>query len=346
MKKHISKIVLAFLMLKYMSACASLPKEELETVMQQDAAKQAQFEQDRKSLLALVGEYEVRFQFMETAALQENYQITEPYLSKGTEYVFVVEDTGQVIDLQHILVMRTENPLKEDLKNPSHEEQPVRVVKHWRQRWTYEDDVIYEYQGNQLWQPKILSEKERKGTWSQAVFEVDDSPRYEGYGMWSHHNNRSSWQAKAWRPLPRREYTKRNDYDVLEVVNRHTLTPTGWLHEQDNLKLVKRDGQQFYVAQEVGLNIYERTHEHDFSAGREYWNKTKDFWAQVRQEWNRRMNGTDSFFLRKSVNKKALWMHLFEEAAAVEIEDRSPQQNLYVIKQIIDKFQQTHGESI
>ena len=36
---------------------------------------------------------------------------------------------------------------------------------------------------------------------------------------------------RTWRPLPRREYTRRSDYNALDVVNRHTIVPGGWTHE-------------------------------------------------------------------------------------------------------------------
>ena len=36
---------------------------------------------------------------------------------------------------------------------------------------------------------------------------------------------------RTWRPLPRREYTRRSDYNALDVVNRHTIVRGGWTHE-------------------------------------------------------------------------------------------------------------------
>src|SRR3546814_951309 len=43
------------------------------------------------------------------------------------------------------------------------------------------------------------------------------------------------------RPLPRREYTKRDDYNVLIGINRHTITPNGWTHEQFNTKVLRSE---------------------------------------------------------------------------------------------------------
>ena len=53
-----------------------------------------------------------------------------------------------------------------------------------------------------------------KGTWTQKVFQVDDSPRYEGYATWVHVDGRHYWDSQTDGPLPRREYSKRSDYNV------------------------------------------------------------------------------------------------------------------------------------
>jgi len=40
----------------------------------------------------------------------------------------------------------------------------------------------------------------------------------------------STWHSEnTWWPLPRREFSVRNDYNVLSGSNRHTITPTGWV---------------------------------------------------------------------------------------------------------------------
>jgi hypothetical protein len=69
--------------------------------------------------------------------------------------------------------------------------------------------------------------------------QVDDSPRYESIGTWVHVDGRHEWQSKTDSPLPRREFTKRSDYNVLRRGNRIYLTPQGWMFEQDNKKIVR-----------------------------------------------------------------------------------------------------------
>jgi len=98
-----------------------------------------------------------------------------------------------------------------------------------------------------------------------------------------------AWQSdRIWHPLPHREYTKRTDDRGLEVTNRHTLTPAGWIPEADNTKLiVKPDGSTQALAREVGGNSYTRIHDYDFTAARDYRNRTSAFWTDVRAEWDR-----------------------------------------------------------
>jgi len=114
---------------------------------------------------------------------------------------------------------------------------------------------------------------------------VDDSPRYEGIAAWNHGGETSEWSAVANRPKPRRE-EKRDDYDLLVVTNRHTITPQGWFHEQDNTKWVKREGESYPLCREVGFNPYLRVKDHDFAKANDYWQKTAPFWKDVRNVWD------------------------------------------------------------
>lgn len=237
------------------------------------ATREAAFECDRKSILAMAGEFRIRFAFDEVAALAPGYTPHAAQRSGGTELVEVIADDGTRISLQHILVMGKDHT----------------VVKHWRQDWQYQPERVLRFRGNGRFDTETLTATDVVGAWSQTVYEVDDAPRYAGVGRWVHTHGEDSWQSdRSWRPLPRREYTKRSDYQALEVVNRHTLTPAGWVHEQDNTKLaLDADGTVRALAREVGLNSYTRIGDYDFGAGREYWNRTAVFWAEVRAQWNR-----------------------------------------------------------
>jgi hypothetical protein len=231
-------------------------------------ADDATFEKDRKAILTMAGDFKVGFHFQETFSMHDGYKALEkPYTEDAFETVKVVEDSGKRIVLQHILQV---GPM---------------VVKHWAQIWTYEDTEILEFQGSRVWTAKKLTPEEAKGKWSQRVTQVDDSPRYEGIAAWVHGEQISEWTAEANRPKPRRE-EKRDDYDLLVVTNRHTITPEGWFHEQDNTKWVKREGKTYPLCREVGFNPYTRVKDHDFAKANDYWQKTAPFWKDVRNVWD------------------------------------------------------------
>lgn len=240
--------------------CALLPSVSF--------ADETAFERDRQAILAMAGEFKVGFHFQETFSLKEGYEVREKsYEEEAFEIVKVAEDSGRRIVLQHLLQV-----------GPA-------VVKHWAQIWTFEDTEILEFQGKRVWTTRLLAPEEVTGKWTQRVTQVDDSPRYEGVGAWVHNGESSEWSATANRPLPRREHTTRKDYDLLVVTNRHTITPGAWFHEQDNIKWVKRDGQEYPLCREVGLNPYHRVQGHDFTKANDYWTKTEGFWKDVRGVW-------------------------------------------------------------
>ncbi|MEM9481127.1 MAG: DUF6607 family protein [Verrucomicrobiota bacterium] len=232
-------------------------------------AAESKLAKDRKAILAMAGDFLVTFEFEETFSLHEDYKLRKPYREYASETVKVMIDKPHHISLQHILL----------------DEDTGRIVKHWKQEWIYEDTEISKYEGGQTWTVENISKKEAKGTWSQRVYQVDDTPRYESYGKWVHEGGVSQWTSKLTRrPLPRREHTKRDDYEVMMAVNRHTLTPRGWMHEQDNYKQVSVDGP--ILCREIGLNEYEYTTDVDFSTVNEFWEKTEEFWHHLTAKWN------------------------------------------------------------
>ena len=279
------------------------------------AADIDKFERDRRAILAMAGPYRASFDFLETVRYVASDAPPNPYQSWGTEYVYVAEDDGDFISLQHLLVMFYFDE-RGELNGPH-------VMKHWRQDWTYEDEEMLEYVGHDTWRTRELSEQDIRGTWSQAVSQVDDAPRYEGFGAWTHTGSFSAWTSETtWRPLPRREYSVRSDYQVLEGINTHTIVPTGWVHEQNNLKLVlDGDGMPAaatpYLARELGVARYDRLEGFDFSAGHEYWEQTSRYWKAVRDRWQRIAERSDSLSLSALHEGQSLYERLFVYAERV-----------------------------
>ncbi|WP_018146731.1 DUF6607 family protein [Henriciella marina] len=231
----------------------------------------ASFERDRQSVLAMAGDYKVTFDFIETVPFVEGYELKDRKLSGGNEIVRVVEDTGDFISLQHILVVGPEDA-------------PI-VVKHWRQDWRYEPQRVLVFIGGNAWEWRDVPTGEREGAWSQTVYQVDDAPRYGAVGDWTYEDGIAEWTPPAeWRPLPRRDMTTRDDYHAVDAVNRHALTPDGWVHEQDNSKLILA-GEPQALVREIGVNTYRRSSDFEVAVGDAYWSATEDYWAGVRDEW-------------------------------------------------------------
>ncbi len=236
-------------------------------------APSAAFEQDRKSILAMAGEYKVRFDFRETTPFVADYKPLDGKISGGHEVVRVIEDTGRVIRLQHLLVVDAGG-------------KPM-VIKHWRQDWTYEPTEVLTYVSTGKWVLKPVPAAERKGAWSQTVWQTDDAPRYGGVGRWEYDNAVSRWtSAPTLRPLARRDAVRKPVYDHYVGVNRHALTPNGWVHEQDNAKIGLRDGKPVTFVHEWVVNTYSKFSDYDVAAADAYWAGSKGYWAAVRKAWD------------------------------------------------------------
>jgi hypothetical protein len=272
------------------------------------------FERDRRAILAMAGGYRVSFDFLEVLRFDPALKPDAPYQSWGTEYVFVAEDRGDFIALQHILVMRV-------LQQDGTESEPF-VMRHWRQEWRFQAAELLAFEGGNRWALKPVPESQRHGAWVQSVYQVDDSPRYAANGRWQHSAGFSTWISdETWRPLPRREWSVRKDYQVLVGTNRHTITPTGWVQEENNLKLALEDGKPReslpYIAREYGVARYERIRDYDFSAGQEYFDKSEPFWAQVRAAWRELAQRDRRLTLRAAVDQGQLFVPFFEYAEAL-----------------------------
>jgi len=258
---------------------------------------------DRAAILAMTGTFSVAFKFEETDALSPGYTPERPYLADATEVVIPLEVSDTRVVLQHVLLL------------PKHGQ--YQAQKHWRQDWSFEDTSLVEFQGRRIWQQRQLSTEAVRCTWSQAVFEVDDGPRYESVGRFVHSGQgdsaRSEWTSQStWRPLPRREYTHRDDYDVLVGTNKHVITRSGWLHEQDNVKLVL-DGERELV-RERGLNQYRRVEREEAQVARSYLEHTADFWADVRAEWQAILESSSRLLVHQELSGKPLYETLFPMA--------------------------------
>lgn len=228
----------------------------------------AQKTADIEAIKGQCGCQEVTFQYAETFSPQKDYKFQERYHAKGLEWIAVDEESKDKLVLVHLLVINDKT-----------------VIKHWREDWEYENANVLAYQKNKDWKSVKLPSSQVKGQWTQKVFEVDDSPRYEGTASWFHKDGKHVWANVTDAPLPRREYSKRSDYQVMRRNNRIHVTKEGYLHEQDNDKIIRTEKGDELLAQEKGLNDYRKVDESKCDVAKRWWAKHRSYWGEVRAVW-------------------------------------------------------------
>ncbi|HLV52441.1 MAG TPA: DUF6607 family protein [Cryomorphaceae bacterium] len=281
----------------------------------QNAAKK---DADRAAIRALAGCYKVTFDFAETFSPDTAYEFRDRYHSSGIEYVFVLTDEPDLIQLQHLLIINDST-----------------IIKHWRQDWIYEETELLSYEGDRNWKTITYSPEEVKGTWTQKVYQVDDSPRYESKGTWVHVDGKHYWEGVANAPLPRREFTKRSDYNIVKRHSRIQLDGDGWYLEQDNEKINRTaDGTDHLLVWEKGMESF-TTGDYDCAPAIAWWEANKDYWSDVRLAWDEIFSDYPEMKFLRKVDNKLLWQQLYALAkedisSEVERKDR--------VKELILKY--------
>lgn len=258
------------------------------------SAQASSLQNDMDSIRAQAGCYYVTFRYAETFPIQENYQLKPSYMTEGLEWVTVDEEKDGYIALQHVLIT------------------PYAAQKHWRQEWQYEAKRVIEFKGLNVWEARGLAPDEIQSSWLQRVFHVDDSPRYECSAAWVHSRQGSYWECKTWAPLPRRETTKRSDYDVMDRRNRHRITADGWIHEQDNTKVSLAGGKITPLVLERGENIYLKVDPSACDQAEKWWRDNKGSWVSIRAAWAQTYAGRDRFEFMTPADGVPLYEKLFD----------------------------------
>jgi hypothetical protein len=188
------------------------------------------------------------------------------------------------------------------------------VQKHWRQDWRYEPAQVIEHAAGDRWKLREVDRAELRGAWSQTVYQVDESPRYGALGRWAHNPGFSTWiSGETARPLPRREWSARQDYQLLLGTNRHTVMPRGWLQEENNLKQVAA-GPLPFVGREYGVARYERLKDADFAAADAYYATTREYWRLVLDVWDGIWAQQREVVLQANSDQSGAFAGLFELA--------------------------------
>ena len=110
--------------------------------------------------------------------------------------------------------------------------------------------------------------------------------------------------------LPRREYTKRSDYNITLRRNKHLIVEEGWIHDQDNDKIIREKRKDDFVTprkgstpiQELMMNVVKVQY---------WWEENKTFWALVRASWANIYGKNKDLKLDEKVDGKRLYEILF-----------------------------------
>jgi hypothetical protein len=251
---------------------------------------------DKKILNNLCGCFNVDFKYAETFSPDSTYKLhSKEEIAPIAELALPIEVTDKKMVIQHLLIV-SENI----------------IVKHWREEWNYESPELWIYKGNKTWEKTMLPKEQVKGKWTQTIWEVADEPRYQGYSQFVNLDGKMVWQNTTYAPLPRREYSVRSDYNILQRTNRLNITEHGYIHEQDNKKIIRANGIDKLLVEEKGYNTYVRINDSACNAAKIYWEKNKNYWGKVRHIWADYLATHQSIQLKDKVNDKYLHEYLIK----------------------------------
>ena len=130
-------------------------------------------------------------------------------------------------------------------------------------------------------------------------------------GTWVHVDGKHQWQSNADSPLPRREYSERSDYNVLNRGNNLYLTKTGWMFEQDNKKIIRSESGDKLLAMEKGLEEFIKTDPKSFGYAQTWWKQQEKFWKDARETWEAIFAENNVIKLSPKVDNKLLYEQFF-----------------------------------
>ncbi len=249
----------------------------------------AQSSKEQQAIKSLCGCFEIEFKYAETFSSDSNYKQHEPYTASALEWVNMEESSDKKYVMQHLLLVTDQM-----------------IIKHWREDWEYEKSNWWQFKGKGNWLHTAQTTPAVKGQWTQTVWEVDDAPRYQGTSKWIDNDGKYYWENTVDAPLPRREYTHRSDYNILKRKNRIVVNDGGWVHEQDNIKILREDTKDKIVAEEKGYNTYKKVADSKCEKAAAWWKEHKEFWAVARETWDEALSSKKNFTLLPKVDDKSI----------------------------------------
>jgi len=238
-------------------------------------------EQGAQFIRKIAGCYEVTFEFNETFTSPAASSRSAPYREMAKEWITVDYDVGNEVHLQHMLIISPQGG--------------GGVQKHWREEWTYQPQKIMQFISPSRWTMIPTAHDAVQGMWSQRVLNVDDSPRYDCAAPVIAYGSTQYWECFTHSPLPRREFSKRSDYNVLGRRNRIEFGNNGWVHEEDNEKLIFEQGAFTRIAREKGYNTYRKINDSECLSAEREWARTKAAWNVIQSMWRHMMDHHPDF---------------------------------------------------
>lgn len=279
---------------------------------------------DREAILSMEGCHTLIFDFAEI--FPKDSVKSPPYHAEGVEYVKVIENQPDLISLQHLLVIND-----------------TMVIKHWRQDWILNAEKELNYQADKWWEQNPAPKGNR--LWTQKVYQVDDGPRYSGTGQWVHAANRSYWQGEGDSPLPRREFTKRDDYNVVHRRSHIEINDAGWMFEQDNKKILRQGQIDEILAYEKGHEEFMARETRDCQPAIDYWKEQHVYWSLVRDAWDQIYLDHDKFKIEVVRPEGKLYARLFALGDSYIEGEKSEEETQAMIKQLISEHLTTPQSS-
>ncbi len=289
-------------------------------------AANAQLQTGKKNIEKLCGCFDVEFKYAETFSPDNAYKFHERENLHATEFVLPVETSDKKIVLQHLLLINDST-----------------IIKHWREDWVFEQSTLLQYEGNKQWTKAPLNSQETANKWVQTVWETDDAPRYQGVSQWVNTDGKTFWQSTVNAPLPRREYTTRSDYNILKRGNRIVVTDTGWVHDQDNLKVSHTATADKLIAEEKGVNIYRKIDGKYCEKAKEWWAANSAFWNIVRTEWDEYIKNHNSIALQATIDNKSLSAHFTALAKEWTAKTITKEDLTVKLKKVIQQFSEVQA---
>ena len=98
----------------------------------------------------------------------------------------------------------------------------------------------------------------------------------------------------------------------MKRTNTHEITNSGWIHNQDNEKIVRSDNDtDFVLAKEKGYDTYTKVDDSKCVIAKNYWKKNAMIWKKVRDKWETIFVKDKDLVMQIPTDKQPLFMKLF-----------------------------------